>query len=146
MAVGSGEQGPRGCGHRRVNRRVEGVTQAQVLLNLGRHDKLDPEGLRRLVASINRYLREPAVVGDMREAVGDALTVTDARPLGAVWLLDGLWRQLGLFGAVRGKVKRTTIPGHRTPPRASGAAAVQGAGTEPAVGGRPTWRPGRAGV
>ncbi len=30
------------------NRRVEGVTQAQVLLNLGREDKLDPDGLRRL--------------------------------------------------------------------------------------------------
>ena len=28
------------------NRRVEGVTQAQVLLNLGREDKLDPDGLR----------------------------------------------------------------------------------------------------
>jgi hypothetical protein len=42
------------------NRRVEGVTQAQVLLNLGREDKLDPDGLRRLVASINRYLGEPA--------------------------------------------------------------------------------------
>jgi hypothetical protein len=84
------------------NRRVEGVTQAQVLLNLGREDKLDPEGLRRLVASINRYLGEPdAAAGDVREAVGDGLTVTDARPLGAVWLLDGLWRQLGVDGALR---------------------------------------------
>jgi len=59
------------------NRRVEGVTQAQVLLNLGREDKLDPDGLRRLVASINRYLGEPAVAEDVREAVGDALTVTE---------------------------------------------------------------------
>ena len=79
------------------NRRVEGVTQAQVLLNLGREDKLDPDGLRRLVASINRFLGEPAAADDVREAVGDALTVTDARPLGAVWLLDGLWRQLGVW-------------------------------------------------
>jgi hypothetical protein len=83
------------------NRRVEGVTQAQVLLNLGREDKLDPDGLRRLVASINRYLGEPAAAGDVREAVGDALTVTDSRPLGAVWLLDGLWRQLGVDSALR---------------------------------------------
>ena len=83
------------------NRRVEGVTQAQVLLNLGREDKLDPDGLRRLVASINRYLGEPAAAEDVREAVGDALTVSDARPLGAVWLLDGLWRQLGVDGALR---------------------------------------------
>jgi hypothetical protein len=84
------------------NRRVEGVTQAQVLLNLGREDRLDPDGLRRLVASINRYLGEPTGAGDdVREAVGDALTVTDARPLGAVWLLDGLWRQLGVDTALR---------------------------------------------
>jgi Transposase DDE domain len=83
------------------NRRVEGVTQAQVLLNLGREDKLDPDGLRRLVASINRYLGEPAGAADVREAVGDALTVTDARPLGATWLLDGLWHQLGVDTALR---------------------------------------------
>jgi hypothetical protein len=83
------------------NRRVEGVTQAQILLNLGREDRLDPDGLRRLVASINRYLGEPAAADDVREAVGDALTVTDARSLGAVWLLDGLWRQLGVDAALR---------------------------------------------
>ena len=41
------------------NRRVDGVTQAEVLLNLGREDRLDRDGLRRLVASINRYLGEP---------------------------------------------------------------------------------------
>ena len=52
------------------NRRVEGVTQAQVLLNLGRQDKLDPDGLRRLVASINRYLGDSDAAEDVREAVG----------------------------------------------------------------------------
>jgi len=36
------------------NHRVEGVTQAEVLVNPGREDRLDREGLRRLVASINR--------------------------------------------------------------------------------------------
>ena len=40
------------------NRRVDGVTQAEVLLNLGREDRLDADGLRRLVGSINRYLGE----------------------------------------------------------------------------------------
>jgi hypothetical protein len=54
------------------NRRVEGVTQAEVLVNLGREDRLDGEGLRRLVASINRYLGEPDVDGggDVRVEVG----------------------------------------------------------------------------
>src|SRR5512147_2162100 len=86
------------------NRRVDGVTQAQVLLNLGREDALDRDGLRRLVASINRYLGEPdvAVAGDAAELVGDALTVVEARPVGTVHLLDGLWRALGVDTALRG--------------------------------------------
>jgi len=37
------------------NRRVNGVTQAEVLLNLGREDQLDVDGLRRLAASITRF-------------------------------------------------------------------------------------------
>jgi len=83
------------------NRRVEGTTQAQVLLNLGRQDRLDPDGLRRLVASINRYLGEPEAGGDVRELVGDGLTVTGSWPMGTVHLLDGLWRQLGVDAALR---------------------------------------------
>ncbi|HZJ26252.1 MAG TPA: IS1634 family transposase [Acidimicrobiia bacterium] len=81
------------------NRRVEGVTQAEVLLNLGREDRLDAEGLRRLVGSINRYLGE-ADGGDVVEIAGDALTVTESRPVGVAWLLDGLWRQLGVDTAL----------------------------------------------
>ncbi|WP_406191259.1 hypothetical protein OG331_49255 [Streptomyces sp. NBC_01017] len=34
------------------NRRMDGQTQAEVLVNLGRHDRLDLDALRRLVASI----------------------------------------------------------------------------------------------
>ena len=37
------------------NRREGGVTRAEVLLNLGREDELDVEGLRRLARSIRRY-------------------------------------------------------------------------------------------
>jgi hypothetical protein len=37
------------------NRRVNGVTQAEVLVNLGREDELDVDGLRRLAASITRF-------------------------------------------------------------------------------------------
>lgn len=42
------------------NRRVEGQTQAEVLVNLGREDRLDVDALRRLVGSINRYLGDDA--------------------------------------------------------------------------------------
>ena len=80
------------------NRRVDGVTQAEVLVNLGREDRLDSDGLRRLVASINRYLDEPDT-GEVVE-VGDGLTVIGSRPIGAAWLLDGLWHQLGIDTAL----------------------------------------------
>jgi transposase len=86
------------------NRRVEGVTQAEVLLNLGREDALDRDGLARLVASINRYLGEPgptAVPADAAVLVGDGLRVTESRPVGTVHLLDGLWRALGVDTALR---------------------------------------------
>jgi len=83
------------------NRRVEGVTRAEVLVNLGREDRLDAAALRRLVASINRYLGEPGAGGpDVAAVAGDALTVTGSRPAGTAWLLDGLWRQLGVEAAL----------------------------------------------
>src|SRR5262245_12893798 len=85
------------------NRRVDGVTQAQVLLNLGREDQLDRDGLRRLVTSINRYLGEPdaGLPADVTALAGDGLTVTGARPAGTVRLLDGLWQALGVDTALR---------------------------------------------
>jgi transposase len=84
------------------NRRVDGVTQAQVLLNLGREDQLDRDGLARLVTSINRYLgTADGAVADATQLVGDGLSVTGSRPVGAVRLLDGLWRALEIDTALR---------------------------------------------
>ena len=96
------------------NHRVDGVTRADVLVNLGREDRLDREGLARLVASINRYLGDADDVADSggeRVEVGDALTVVDSRPMGVAWLLDALWSQLGVdtaLGDVLGSRKFTT--------------------------------------
>lgn len=82
------------------NRRINGTTQAEVLVNLGREDKLDAEALRRLVASINRYL---GVEDDLALPLGaeaGPLQVESARPVGAVWLLDQLWRMLDIDKAL----------------------------------------------
>jgi hypothetical protein len=76
------------------NRRVNGTTQAEVLVNFGREDTLDLDALRRLVASINRYLGQDDDVAAPLGAAGGPLEVESARPLGAVWLLDGLWKLL----------------------------------------------------
>ncbi len=81
------------------NRRVGGVTRAEVLLNLGREDELDVEGLRRLARSITRYT-DPGAEGSGAIEPADGLEVVGSRPLGGVWLLDGLWRRLGIPAAL----------------------------------------------
>jgi Transposase DDE domain len=87
------------------NRRVNGQTKPDVLMNLGRVDRLDVDGLRRLAASINRHFGEVDALGDGAEAglaAGAApLEAVDARAIGATWLLDGLWRRLEVGAAVR---------------------------------------------
>jgi len=78
------------------NRRVGGVTRAEVLVNLGREDELDVEALKRLAASIDRYTGADGAL----EGVAEGFVVTDSRPLGGAWLLDGLWRELGVAKAL----------------------------------------------
>jgi len=80
------------------NRRVDGVTRAEVLVNLGREDELDVEGLKRLAGSIERYTGTDGAL----EGVAAGFVVTDSRALGGVWLLDGLWKQLGVARALIG--------------------------------------------
>jgi hypothetical protein len=69
-----------------------GPSVAKVLLPLGREDRLDVAGLRRLVGSINRYLGEDvgsdagAQVGaEPGDGPGGGLTITDSRPA-AEWI------------------------------------------------------------
>ena len=49
------------------NRRVDGQTKPDVLLNLGRVDRLDVDGLRRLAASINKHFGDGGGYGDAVE-------------------------------------------------------------------------------
>jgi len=89
------------------NRRVDGVTRAEVLLNLGREDELDVDALRRLAASITRFAdgddgEQPLGVA-AGEGDGDGdLEVARSQALGGVWLLDALWRRLGIGEALAG--------------------------------------------
>ena len=83
------------------NHRVGGVTRAEVLLQLGREDELDVEGLRRLARSIRRYTDPGSEDGGTIEPA-EGLEVVGSRPLGGAWLLDALWRRLGVAEALRG--------------------------------------------
>jgi hypothetical protein len=82
------------------NHRKGTNTQAEVLLQLGREDRLDMEGLRRLVGSISRYLDGAGALPPAGPEA--ALQVESSRTLGAVWLLEGLWQRLGVADALRG--------------------------------------------
>ncbi len=57
------------------------MTRAEVLLNLGREDELDVEGLRRLARSIRRYT-DPDVDDGARIEPAEGLEVVGSRPLG----------------------------------------------------------------
>jgi hypothetical protein len=83
------------------NHRAGGVTRAEVLLQLGREDELDVEGLRRLARSIRRYT-DPGLEDGGRIEPAEGLEVVGSRPLGGAWLLDALWRRLGVAEALRG--------------------------------------------
>jgi hypothetical protein len=92
------------------NRRVDGRVKPDVLMNLGRVDRLDVAGLRRLADSITKHFGDGGGLGDGDEAglaVGSApMEVVDARPIGAAWLLDGLWKRLEIdrsLGEVLGR-------------------------------------------
>src|SRR3954464_10492527 len=64
------------------NRRVGGVTRAEVLGNLGREDQIDLEGLRRLAASITRFTDGDG--GGVLPGAPGEFAVTGSRPLGGV--------------------------------------------------------------
>ncbi|GAA4963289.1 hypothetical protein HD597_003397 [Nonomuraea thailandensis] len=69
----------------------------QVIYNFGRDDASNRQALLRLAASVVKIL-DPAQLLDV---TADGLEFVDSRPFGAVWALDGLWRQLELDGTFR---------------------------------------------
>jgi hypothetical protein len=90
-------------------------SRVQVIHTFGRADRLDVEGMHRLVGSLQRYLggrpdADPAPAPD--EGAGGGLRLLGSRPVGAGWLLDGLWRHLGIGAAIA-----SCLPGRRLDPR-----------------------------
>jgi hypothetical protein len=65
---------------------------------------LDRAAVERLITSLTRLLGvEPATSGPDRARVSGVpgLEFTDSRPVGGAWLLDGVWRQLGIDTLLR---------------------------------------------
>lgn len=77
-----------------------GQPKAKVLYTFGREDEMDLEALRRLAQSIHRFVGDEFTSGrGQSEAI--QTTLLDSRPMGGAYLLDELWRQLGLDEVLR---------------------------------------------
>ncbi len=74
-----------------------GVSKAQILYNFGRADRVDLDGLRRLIGSIARFL-EPGEVHEVEKQLDldIAFEYLGSRRLGGTWFLDRLWKRLGI--------------------------------------------------
>ncbi len=86
-----------------------GVPKAKIIHNFGRADQVDRAALSRLVRSISRFL-DPADA--VAATASGEVRVLDARPMGASYMADALWRRLGISSAIaKVAAKRRVDPG-----------------------------------
>lgn len=79
-----------------------GCAVAKVVYNFGRADQVDGDKLRRLAKSILRvFSDEPVVEG----ADGGEVRIRDSWPYGGVYVLDQLWKELGIDKVLLGRAR-----------------------------------------
>lgn len=79
---------------------------AQVIHSFGREDQLDRQALARLVRSISRFL-EPGE--QLAAAASEELRFLESRPFGGGYLLDALWRRLGIAATLERLARRRRV-------------------------------------
>jgi transposase len=84
-------------------------SKVQVVYNFGREDAANREALQRLIASVARFLDPDAALA----ASADGLAFIESLPLGGTWVLDALWRRLGI-----GTTMKRLLKGRRLDPSA----------------------------
>ncbi|MCR4402310.1 MAG: transposase, partial [Firmicutes bacterium] len=72
-----------------------GCAKAEVIYSFGRADTLDVEALKRLAKSIGRFL-EPAEACALQSGNPDQVEVISSKAIGGAWVLDSLWKELGI--------------------------------------------------
>ena len=72
---------------------------AAVLYSFGREDTLDRAAIKRLVASLSKLL-DPADA--LAATAGPDLVFLESRPFGGAFVLDALWRRLGIDQVITG--------------------------------------------
>ncbi len=70
-----------------------GQSVVRVIYNFGREDQLDRDAIGRLVGSLSRALPPQDALA---LSAPEGLEFCDSRPMGAAYVLDGLWRRLGI--------------------------------------------------
>ena len=76
--------------------------QAEVIHSFGRMDELDMDALKRLARSIQRFLGEEPILIDGKTP---ELKLLSSRPMGGAWLLDGLWKRIGIDKLLEKRLK-----------------------------------------
>ena len=76
-----------------------GRSVPRVLYSFGREDAVDRAAIRRLVASLSKLL-DPADA--LAATAGSDLVFLESRPFGGAFVLDALWRRLGIDKVITG--------------------------------------------
>jgi len=83
-------------------------SRTRVLYNFGREDELDREAVGRLVTSLSRLLEPGAALAATAHTGWEFVSSV---PLGGAYVLDGLWRRLGIDAVIRGCVAGRRLDG-----------------------------------
>lgn len=76
----------------------KGYVKADVIYNFGRAEDVDPGAIKRLVASLCRFLSpEEALAGSGGDG---SLRFLGSRPMGGAYLLRKLWERIGIEGVI----------------------------------------------
>ena len=81
-----------------------GQSRVRVIHNFGREDELDRDGIARLISSLSRALPPDEALAASADG---GLSFVGSRPMGAAYVLDGLWRRLGIDKALAKLLKAT---------------------------------------
>lgn len=92
-----------------------GRPKPQILINFGRREDVDEDGLLRLVDNIYRFLGpEHELAGKTRRPSGVGLSFIESRPMGGAWLLRGLWDQLDIHATLVQVARQQRVPDPET--------------------------------
>jgi hypothetical protein len=72
---------------------VSKQSKVRVLYSFGREDELDRAAIVRLIGSLRRVLEPEAA---LESEADEGLGFVESRAMGGAWVLDGLWRKLGI--------------------------------------------------